>query len=68
MRWSRTLWANVNIYKIENVVVSGDVFNVQYLESLIVAQFATFDTGVVRDPFLVIEALLAAKVLKGGNV
>lgn len=47
---------------------STDVpFNVQYLDQLIVSKFVSFETEVVRDPFIVIEALLAEKILKQHN-
>ena len=36
--------------------------DVQYLDQLIVANFVSFETEIVRDPFLVIEALLAEKI------
>lgn len=35
----------------------------QYLDSLIVAKFVSFEAGVIRDPFMVIEALLALKIV-----
>lgn len=38
-------------------------FDIQYIDQLILSKFATFESGVVRDPFLVAEALLAAKVV-----
>lgn len=41
----------------------GTVFDTTYLNRSIVAKFASFESEVVRDPFLVVEALLAAKVI-----
>jgi len=39
-------------------------FDVQYLDQLIVSKFVSFETEVTRDPFIVIEALFAEKILK----
>lgn len=39
------------------------MFEVQYLDQLILGKFVSFDTGVVRDPFLIAEALLLTKVV-----
>lgn len=38
-------------------------FEVQYLDQLIVSKFVSFETEVNRDPFIVIEALFAEKIL-----
>ncbi|MBI5078021.1 MAG: hypothetical protein HZB11_01465 [Candidatus Yonathbacteria bacterium] len=38
-------------------------FEAQYLDQLIVEKFVSFNTGVIRDPFMVIEALLAFKIV-----
>lgn len=37
---------------------------VQYIDHFIVTPFATFETGMIRDPFLAIEALFAEKLNK----
>lgn len=41
-----------------------DGFDVQYLDQLIVEKFVSFGTEVIRDPFVVVEALFAEKILK----
>lgn len=38
--------------------------DVQYIDNLIVSKFVTFESGVVRDPFIVIEALLSKKIIE----
>ena len=42
---------------------SGTTFNAQYLDQLIISKFVSFETGVTRDPFVVIEALFAEKLV-----
>ncbi len=42
-------------------------FDVQYLDKFILANFVTFDSEVLRDPFIVVEALLAIKVINHHN-
>lgn len=39
-------------------------FEVQYLDQFIVSKYVSFESGVIRDPFVVIEALLAEKITK----
>lgn len=39
-------------------------FDVQYLDQLIVSRFVSFEGGVTRDPFIVVEALLAEKLIR----
>lgn len=46
---------------------TGESFNVQYLDQLIVSKFVSFETEVARDPFIVVEALFAEKILKQHN-
>ncbi len=41
-------------------------FEARQLDELLVAKFVTFESGVKRDPFLVVEALLVAKLIKAG--
>lgn len=41
--------------------LSRSNFEASYFDQYIVAKFVTFDSGVLRDPFLVVEALLAEK-------
>lgn len=38
-------------------------FDVQYLDQLILAKFVSFEPGVVRDPFIVVETLLVEKII-----
>lgn len=40
-----------------------EMFDIKYLDQLIVAKFVSFESAVIRDPFLVVEALLAAKIV-----
>ena len=40
------------------------VFDVQYLDQHIVSKFVTFETEVIRDPFIVVETLFAQKLIK----
>ncbi len=35
----------------------------QYLDQFVVAKFVSFETNVIRDPFMVVEALLAQKMI-----
>lgn len=39
-------------------------FDVQYLDQHIVSKFVSFETEVIRDPFIVVEALFAEKLLE----
>ena len=41
-------------------------FEARYLDDLVVAKFVSFESEVMRDPFLVVEALLADKLIKNG--
>ncbi len=41
-------------------------FEARYLNELIVAKFVSFESRVMRDPFLVVEALLVNKLIKTG--
>lgn len=41
---------------------AGGVFDIQYLDQLIVSKFVSFAPEVTRDPFIVVEALLAEKL------
>jgi hypothetical protein len=43
--------------------VAKKPFDIQYLDELIFGKFVHFESGVVRDSFLTVEALLAAKVV-----
>lgn len=52
------------IAKAKSELLMGAVFEVQYLDQLIVSKFVSFETEVIRDPFIVVEALLAEKLLK----
>lgn len=52
------------ILKASPELLMGDTFDVQYLDQLIVSKFVSFETEVIRDPFIVIEALLAEKLIK----
>lgn len=45
------------------VVLLNIPFDTQYLDQLIVSKFVTFEAAVKRDPFLVVEALLAEKIV-----
>lgn len=45
-------------------LLMGAQFEVQYLDQHIVSKFVSFNTEITRDPFIVIEALLAEKLLK----
>lgn len=39
-------------------------FDVQYLDQHIVSKFVSFETEIIRDPFIVVEALFAEKLLQ----
>ncbi len=41
-------------------------FEARYLDELIVAKFVSFESGAIRDPFLVVEALFVDKLIKTG--
>ena len=41
----------------------NESFDVKHLDQFLVAKFASFESEVVRDPFLAVEALLATKVV-----
>lgn len=51
------------ILKAKSELLMGGTFDVQYLDQHIVSKFVSFDTEVIRDPFIVVEALLAEKVV-----
>lgn len=44
-------------------LLMGEGFEVEYLDQLIVAKFVNFESEVVRDPFIVVETLLAEKIM-----
>ncbi|MCK9344856.1 MAG: hypothetical protein M0P64_01865 [Candidatus Pacebacteria bacterium] len=50
------------ILSAKSELLIGAAFEVQYLDQLIVSKFVAFEAGVVRDPFIVVEALLAEKL------
>lgn len=52
------------IAKATSELLLGASFDVQYLDQLIVSKFVSFEAGVVRDPFLVVEAIFAEKLTK----
>ncbi|HBB44464.1 MAG: hypothetical protein UW27_C0001G0034 [Parcubacteria group bacterium GW2011_GWA1_44_13] len=52
------------ISKAKSDLLADAEFEVQYLDQLIVSKFVSFDTEVIRDPFIVVEALLAEKLLE----
>lgn len=51
------------IKKAKSELLADTSFDAQYLDQLIVSKFVSFGAGVTRDPFIVVEALLAGKVL-----
>lgn len=51
------------ISKAKSDLLADAEFEVQYLDQLIVSKFVSFETEVIRDPFIVVEALLAEKLL-----
>lgn len=46
---------------------ASEPFEVKHLDQFIVAKFVSFESEVIRDPFLVVEALLATKVLSSSK-
>lgn len=50
------------IIQAKSELLMGASFDVQYLDQLIVSNFVSFDAEVTRDPFIVVEALLAEKL------
>lgn len=52
------------IAKSKSNLLMGAPFEVQYLDDLVVSKFVSFDTEVIRDPFIVLEALLAQKLVE----
>lgn len=52
------------ISKAKSELLADGEFEVQYLDQLIVSKFVSFDTEVIRDPFIVVEALLAQKLIE----
>ena len=49
--------------KIPRVPAGKEYFEIQRLDSLTFGKFVSFENGVTRDPFLIVEALLAAKIV-----
>lgn len=49
--------------KVKKELLLHGPFDVQYIDKMIVSSFVTFEPEVVRDPFIVIEALLAEKIV-----
>lgn len=45
-----------------NLLIEGE-FDVQYLDQHIVSKFVSFQTEVIRDPFIAVEAILAEKLV-----
>lgn len=58
-----TLLFSELIKKAKSELLADTSFDAQYLDQLIVSKFVSFGAGVTRDPFIVVEALLAEKVL-----
>ncbi|MFZ2303434.1 MAG: hypothetical protein WAV98_01420 [Minisyncoccia bacterium] len=52
------------VAKLKSELLTGAELDVQYLDQHIVSKFVLFDTEVARDPFVVVEVLLAEKLLK----
>lgn len=52
------------IVRAKSELLSSQAFDVQYLDHHIVSTFVSFNAALARDPFLVVEALLAKKVLQ----
>lgn len=50
------------IQEAKSTLLQGEHFEAEYLDHSIVARFVSFDVGVVRDPFIIIEALFAQKL------
>jgi len=42
----------------------GEGFDVVHLDQFVVAKYVSFESEVIRDPFLVVEALFAGKIIK----
>lgn len=58
--------ADISPFFLQSLSKSGigkGTLDVQYLDHAILGKFAVFGAGVVRDPFVITEALLAAKVV-----
>ena len=51
----------INAYRSE--LVLGGLFEARYLNKFMISKYVSFDSEVIRDPFLVIEALFAKKLL-----
>lgn len=51
------------IGKTKMEIHAGEPFEINHLDQFIVAKFVSFESEVIRDPFLVVEALLAAKIV-----
>lgn len=56
------LFLNI-ISKAKSELLMDAVFDVQYLDQHIVSMFVTFETEVMRDPFIVVETLFAEKLI-----
>lgn len=52
------------ISKAKSDLLADGEFEVQYLDQHIVSKFVSFDKEVIRDPFIVIEALFVKKLLE----
>lgn len=55
------------IGKTKMEIHAGEPFEINHLDQFIVAKFVSFESEVIRDPFLVVEALLAAKVISSSK-
>ena len=51
------------INKVRSELWAGEGVQVEYLDQLMVSKFVMFDKEIVRDPFIAVEALLAAKIM-----
>ena len=52
---------------LKSEITRVNAFEIQHLDQFIATNFVTFESEVLRDPFLVIEALLATKALSPHN-
>lgn len=52
------------IARAKSKLLADTEFDVQYLDHFAVSKFVSFDTEVIRDPFIVLEVLLAQKLVE----
>jgi len=56
----------INVHRSD--LIQGGTFEARYLDKFMISKYVSFESGVIRDPFLVIGALFAKKLLTSKQI